>query len=74
MDDVAKAKLNDEKIILWFIRLNRSLENTAKKIIRIKHPMPHDNPLLAKDFSKDKLETKRKRDAELQLFFRNSSY
>lgn len=74
MTDAANAKLNSWEVIKLFIRLDRSLAETAKKIIRIKHPMPHDNPLIAKDYSKEKLETKRKRDHDLNLFFKKSSY
>ena len=73
MDDLAKKKLNDDKMNLWYIRLLRSIEQTAKKIIRIKHPLPGDNPLIAKKHF-DYLEQKRKRDAELKAFMEKSSY
>lgn len=74
MDDLVKQKLNTEEMILWFIRLNRSLEITAKKIVRQKYPLPNDNPLATADFSSASLEAKRKRDHELAVFFKNSSY
>lgn len=73
MDDVAKKKLNDEKIIVFYLRLMRSIEQSAKQIIRIRHPMPGDDPRLAK-LHLDKLEQKRKRDNELRQFFLKSSY
>lgn len=74
MDDVAKAKLNTDDINTWFVRLTMSLENTAKKILRAKYPMPHDNPLIAKDSDPRALEAKRKRDYELSIFMKESSY
>lgn len=80
MDDLAKKNLNDEKMNLWFLRLLRSLELTAKRIIKIKHPMPGDkitNTELVKfdSATKDKmLAAKRKRDQELNEFMRKSAY
>lgn len=74
MDKLAKEKLNTEQINLFFIRLNKSLENTAKQIIRKKYPLPGDNPLIAKEYDKKSLEVKRKRDRELAAFFKKSAY
>lgn len=78
MDDLAKQNKNTEKINIFFIRLNRSIELTAKKIIRKKFPLPHDNTVsLKKDLlinKTDALEAKRKRDRELQQFFIKSAY
>jgi len=74
MDKLAKEKLNDEKLNIFFIRLNRSLEQTARAIIRNKHPLPGDNPLIAKEHDKKFLEVKRKRDRELAAFFKKSAY
>lgn len=73
MDDLAKAKLNTDEMCAWFTRLNKSLEDTAKKIVQIKHPMPHDNPLQT-EFGLDALEAKRKRDNDLAKFLKDSSY
>ncbi len=73
MDDLAKGKLNTEDINVWFVRLTRSLEQTAKKIIRIKHPMPGDNGKKVTDLS-DYQTAKRRRDHELQKFMKDSSY
>jgi len=73
MSDLAKNKLNDEKIDIWFVRLIKSIEKTAKHILRIKHPMPGDNSATAKAHP-GWLEIKRKRDLELAIFFKNSSY
>jgi hypothetical protein len=77
MDDAAKAKLNNEKITVFYIRLLKSIEKTARAIIRDRHPNPRDNPLFAKNpelCEKKYLEMKRKRDHELELFMRKSSY
>lgn len=73
MDDLVKKKLDDEKIVLWFIRLNRSLENTARIILKKLKPNPHD---LAKslDHGKDLLDEKRMRDAELREFLRKTAF
>jgi hypothetical protein len=78
MDDLAKLKLNSDPIVVWYCRLVRSLENTARQIIRIKHPLPQDNPLWIKDPNQKDLKTfadvKKDRDFELAKFFRSSSY
>lgn len=73
MDDLAKKKLTNEDIIVWYLRLMRSIEKTAKQILRIKHPMPGDNPLVAKKYP-DRLSAKRARDQEFQKFLHTSSY
>ena len=60
MNDLAKNKLNTEKINIWFIRLQRSIELTMKRIIKNKQPSPLDNPHNAKQWA-HKIEEKRKR-------------
>lgn len=74
MDDLAKKKLNSEDIINWWLRLNKSIEDTAKKIIRIKNPSPNDDAITALTAPLGALEAKRKRDKELAEFLRRSSY
>lgn len=74
MDDLAKKKMNTEEMNLFFIRLNRSLENTARQIVRKRNPLPHDDPLEAANWSSEYLEAKRKRDRELAAFLRKSAY
>ncbi len=74
MDDLAKQGLNKEAIVIFFIRLNRSIENTAKQIIRKRHPLPQDNPLIADKHDPKYLDAKRKRDRELAVFFKTSAY
>lgn len=75
MADLAKKKLNTDDINIWFCRIIKSLEITAKRIIKAKYPLNLDNPLLAKNakFS-DELKIKRKRDQELAKFINESSY
>lgn len=73
MDDLAKKKLNHEEIIIWYLRLIKSIEHTAKKIIRTKNPLPGDDPLKAKNFP-NHLAIKRKRDQELDNFLNKSNY
>jgi hypothetical protein len=73
VDKLARQKLNDDKMSVFYLRLMKSVEDTAKKIIRKTHPLPTDNPLIAKN-NLDTLAIKRRRDAELELFFKNSSY
>lgn len=75
MDDLSKNHLNHPEMNVWFARLIKSIENTAKKIIKIKHPEPADNPLIANDEQwKKRIELKRKRDRELMQFMRENSY
>jgi len=75
MDDLAKKKLNTDDINVWFCRIIRSLEITAKRIIKVNLPLPQDNPLIAnnKEWMDQKI-IKKKRDEELAKFMRSSSY
>lgn len=72
--DLAKKKLDTEEVVVWYCRLIKSLEKTAKAIIRERHPLPGDNPLKAKDWDKKWVEIKRKRDHELQHFLHAKTY
>lgn len=74
MDDVAKAHLNDDRMNAWFARLIRSIEQTAKKIIAVKHPMPGDQKAAAEFQTARYLEAKRKRDLEFREFMKKSAY
>lgn len=80
MDNLAKQKLNTNDINNWFARCIRSLEITAKKIIKLKYPNPLDT-MISTDlsklsvFEKEKItKNKRQRDEALKEFFRKSSY
>lgn len=72
MDDLVKAKLNVPTYNVFFTRLIRSLEETAKVIIRKKYPLPPDNPKNPNTL--EMIAAKRKRDDELATFFREASY
>lgn len=80
MTDLAKQKLNTEKIDLTFIRWSRSLEITAKKIIKKMYPMPTDSisrddlALIGSDDRTKIQKAKRARDAALAEFLRKSSF
>lgn len=73
MDDLVKQKLDDEKIVTFFLRLNKSLEDTAKLIIKARNPLPNDSALSI-DKTQKSLDAKRKRDEELREFLRRSAY
>lgn len=72
MDDLSKLKLNGPDIIEWYCRLVRSIEITAKRIVKRKHPMPGDNNSFNKNL--DELAAKRKRDEEFNRFMHLSAY
>lgn len=75
MDDLVKKKLNTDDINVWFCRLIKSIEITAKRIIKYKNPLPGDNPLIAKNIEfVDQRKIKQKRDQELAKFLHESSY
>lgn len=38
MTDLAKHKLNTDDIVRWYLRLQKSIENTALLILKQKHP------------------------------------
>ena len=73
MDDLTKNNLNTPDLNVWFCRLIRSIEITAKKIIKLKHPLGIDDPLKAKNF-KNQHDAKTRRDAELMAFMKKSSF
>lgn len=77
MDDLARQKLNSQKIINWYLRLAKSIENTAKTIYRAKYPSTLDDPVaaqslkgsLTKEFKKQ-LQIKRNRDANFEIWLK----
>lgn len=77
MDDLVKKRLNDPKMTEWFVRLQKSIELTMRKILRLKYPNPLDNPMNSKNpelANRKWLEIKRKRDHELERYMRKASY
>ena len=73
MADAQKKGMGSDKINMFFIRLQRSIEVTAKKIYRLKYPNPLDAPGNIGKYSSH-LGAKRKRDHEFELFLRESSF
>ena len=73
MHELAKKKLNTEKLVLFFIRLQHSIERTIHRIIRIKHPNPCDDPLIANEYLNFQPE-KRERDHNLEKIFKKTGY
>lgn len=73
MNLAVKQKLSSAKLELLFLRLQSSIENTIKKIIREKYPNPCDNPLTAKDNS-EWLAVKRRRDEEYERYLKKTAY
>lgn len=74
MDDLAKGKLNTDELDVWFIRLSKSIDDTARRVIRVRHPLPGDNPTGDAELSKKYSDAKKRRDHELKIFLRDSSY
>jgi hypothetical protein len=73
MSDAQKKGLSSDKLSLFFVRLQTSIEKTVKKIYKKKYPNPLDDPNNAKKFN-SYIETKRKRDQELEKFLRSASF
>ena len=69
MNDLAAKKMNTEKVNIFFLRLQRSIENTMKQIIKAKNPHPLDNPLNKEKFG-HMIETKRERDQEIEKYLK----
>ena len=69
----AKKRMNSENVIKLFIRLQNSIENTIKKIVREKDPNPCDNPLTALDHVEAK-GAKKERDHDMELMLKKTGY
>ena len=75
MADLSAKKLSDEKIHNWFIRLQRSIENTAKDVFRAIYPHPLDQPLNGRNPEfLTSIHVKRKRDQEFEKFLKESRF
>lgn len=70
MDDLVKAGLATPVICEMFVRWQKSIEKTARKIIKRRTKITHK---VASDYFKA-LELKRKTDAEFEKFLRDSSF
>jgi len=78
MADLEKQKLNTDKIAIFFIRIQRSIENTLKLIYRDKNPNPLYDPLNKDLHQRDKnerlLQEKRKKQHELEQIIKQHNY
>lgn len=73
MDNLVQQKLNVEKMNVFFLRLQRSIENTLKEIYRRKNANPLWNAkdkTLHEKFLKDK----QQKNHELEAFLRKVRY
>lgn len=73
MDRLAKQKMNTDKIVVFFLRLQKSIEDTLFKIHKAKHP----NPLYTatdKSGHREHLADKRAKRADLERFLKKTSY
>lgn len=73
MNDLVKKKLNTDKMNLFFLRLQRSIENTMKLIIKEKDPHPLDNAFNHEKFGKH-IETKKERDSSFEAYLRKTRF
>lgn len=73
MNDVVKQKLESEKLSIFFIRIQRSIENTLKQIYRDKNPNPLYDPL-NKDVHQRFAEDKKRKQKELEELIRRHNY
>lgn len=76
MADLEKTKMNTEKIAVFFMRIQRSIENTIKQIHRDKNPSILYVPTVqSKDEKVNKeLQEKRKLQNDLERFIRQHNY
>jgi len=81
MDKLAKDKLNSEKIVNWYLRLIKSIEQTVKTIYRIKYPTKLDDPITAQSLKvsnpieyQKHINIKRERDLAYEAWLTKASF
>lgn len=75
MTTLVKKKLNSDRIVIMYLRWQKSLELTAKKVLKRRHPLPGDDARAGnEDLKMDTLHIKKKRDNEFEEFLIRSSY
>lgn len=80
MSELAKCKLNDEKLNVAFCNLQRSIEVTMKRILRRKYPSILDKSpkmnlnLIDELQARKELTAKRKRDLEFAQFLKDARF
>lgn len=73
MIDLCRKNMNTEKLSTFFLRLQRSIENTMKQILRAREPHPLDNAFNHVEFAKAH-ESKKARDLSLEKRLRKVRY
>lgn len=73
MEVAAKQKMNTQKICVFFLRLQGSIEKTMKRIVREQQPNPCDNPLIAMDNLEHKGK-KKQRDNDFERMLHKTGY
>jgi hypothetical protein len=73
MDDLTKKNFNTEKISIFFIRLQRSIDKTLKEIYRREFDNPLYNPN-NKSMYDEFIDDKRKKDNDLEKIILSGSY
>ena len=75
MNNLVKKKLADDKLNEFFLRIQRSIEQTLKRILREKYPSPLDrvgkNKVVDLEDHIKHLNNKRKRDQEFEAFLKD---
>ena len=75
MNDLVKKKIADDKLNNFFLRIQRSIEQTLKRILREKYPNPLDrvgkNKVVDLEDHLKHLNNKRKRDQEFEAFLKD---
>lgn len=74
MDDLVKKKLNNDAIDIWFLRLQKSIENTIVKISRFRNPNPFDKGVTSKDADPKLKSLKKSRDKDVEDFLKKSGF
>ena len=75
MATVSNKNLNTDSMNNTFCRWIGSLDSTARKIIKIRNPMPTDNPFVDKQYKTlDWIKAKKDRDAEFEKYLQRCTY
>ena len=74
MDKLAKQGLNTDMIAETFLRMQRSIENTLKKIYRRQNPNLLYDPLYKNEFGAELIADKKRLDLNFELFLKKNRY
>lgn len=73
MDDLVKKNLNIEKVTVVFLRMQKSIDNTLKKIFRDENENPLYDPKNA-HLKSQFIDDKKKKEIELERFLKSKSW